>query len=83
VFPVCRQVDVLGTGVPLEFTVARANLSTLRTACLKKLQLSARAWLKEPAKALGGQTPLAYLGTEVGAAEVHRLIARLGLGIYP
>jgi putative toxin-antitoxin system antitoxin component (TIGR02293 family) len=46
-------------------------------------QPSARAWLKEPAKALGGQTPLAYLGTEVGAAEVHRLIARLELGIYP
>ncbi len=43
---------------------------------------AARAWLKGPAKALGGQTPLEYLSTETGAAEVRRLIGRLEQGVY-
>jgi len=45
-------------------------------------QAAARAWLKGPAKALGGQTPLMYLSTETGAAEVRRLIGRLEQGVY-
>ncbi|WP_295437078.1 antitoxin Xre/MbcA/ParS toxin-binding domain-containing protein [uncultured Thiodictyon sp.] len=45
-------------------------------------QAAARAWLKAPAKALGGQTPLEYLSTETGAAEVRRLIGRLEQGVY-
>jgi putative toxin-antitoxin system antitoxin component (TIGR02293 family) len=43
---------------------------------------AARAWLKGPAKALGGSTPFEYLSTEVGAGEVHRLIGRLEQGVY-
>lgn len=45
-------------------------------------QPAARAWLKGPAKALGGRTPFEYLSTEVGAAEVHRVIGRLEQGVY-
>ena len=45
-------------------------------------QAAARTWLKGPAKALGGQTPLAYLSTETGAAEVRRLIGQLEQGVY-
>jgi putative toxin-antitoxin system antitoxin component (TIGR02293 family) len=43
---------------------------------------SARRWLSEPAKALGGDSPLQHLTTEAGAAEVHDLIGRLEHGVY-
>lgn len=43
---------------------------------------SARRWLNEPAKALGGDSPLQHLDTEAGAAEVHDLIGRLEHGVY-
>jgi putative toxin-antitoxin system antitoxin component (TIGR02293 family) len=43
---------------------------------------AARAWLMEPARALGGATPFDYLATEVGANEVRRLIGRLEHGVY-
>jgi putative toxin-antitoxin system antitoxin component (TIGR02293 family) len=43
---------------------------------------AARGWLMEPARALGGATPFAYLATEVGASEVRRLIGRLEHGVY-
>lgn len=45
-------------------------------------QDAARGWLMEPAQALGGATPFAYLATEVGATEVRRLIGRLEHGVY-
>jgi putative toxin-antitoxin system antitoxin component (TIGR02293 family) len=43
---------------------------------------TARGWLMEPARALGGATPFEYLATEVGAGEVRRLIGRLEHGVY-
>lgn len=43
---------------------------------------SARRWLNEPAKALGGDSPLQHLDTEAGAAEVRDLIGRLEHGVY-
>ncbi|MGH8615251.1 MAG: antitoxin Xre/MbcA/ParS toxin-binding domain-containing protein [Gammaproteobacteria bacterium] len=43
---------------------------------------SARRWLNEPAKALGGNSPLQHLDTEAGAAEVRDLIGRLEHGVY-
>jgi putative toxin-antitoxin system antitoxin component (TIGR02293 family) len=43
---------------------------------------AARGWLGEPAKALGGNTPLQHLDTEAGAAEVSDLIGRLEHGVY-
>jgi putative toxin-antitoxin system antitoxin component (TIGR02293 family) len=43
---------------------------------------SARRWLNEPAKALGGENPLQHLATEAGATEVHDLIGRLEHGVY-
>ena len=38
-------------------------------------------WLKQPAKALGGATPLSYLDTEAGAEAVHDLIGRIEHGV--
>ena len=43
---------------------------------------SARRWLNEPAKALGGNSPLQFLDTEAGASEVRDLIGRLEHGVY-
>ncbi len=41
----------------------------------------ARTWLTAPALGLGGDTPLAFIRTEVGAREVESLIGRLEHGI--
>ena len=43
---------------------------------------SARAWLKRPARALDGVTPLDFADTEVGGREVETLIQRLEHGVY-
>jgi len=41
-----------------------------------------RAWLKRPARALGGHTPLEFAETEMGAREVEDLIGRIEHGVY-
>jgi putative toxin-antitoxin system antitoxin component (TIGR02293 family) len=43
---------------------------------------AARAWLRKPAPALGGETPLDYAQTEAGGREVEALIGRLEHGVY-
>lgn len=43
---------------------------------------TARDWLRRPATALGGATPLDYAETEPGAREVENLIGRLEYGVY-
>jgi putative toxin-antitoxin system antitoxin component (TIGR02293 family) len=45
-------------------------------------EAAARAWLSEPARALGGATPLEHLDTEAGAGAVRELIGRLEHGVY-
>ena len=42
---------------------------------------AARQWFNEPAKALGSNTPLQHLDTEVGADDVQVLISRLEHGV--
>ena len=43
---------------------------------------AAVAWLTTGKKVLGGQTPLAYCRTEIGAREVENLIGRLEHGVF-
>jgi putative toxin-antitoxin system antitoxin component (TIGR02293 family) len=43
---------------------------------------AARAWLRKPARALDGETPLDHAATEAGAREVEQLIGRLEHGVY-
>jgi putative toxin-antitoxin system antitoxin component (TIGR02293 family) len=43
---------------------------------------SARGWLRRPARALDGSTPLDFADTEAGGREVETLIARLEEGVY-
>jgi len=42
---------------------------------------AARDWLNEPAKSLGGNSPLQHLDTEAGTDEVQDLIYRLEHGV--
>lgn len=41
-----------------------------------------RRWLTKPHQALGGVTPLELAKTEIGVAEVERLIGRLEHGVF-
>jgi putative toxin-antitoxin system antitoxin component (TIGR02293 family) len=43
---------------------------------------SAVSWLTAPKKALGGESPLRYSRTEIGAREVENLIGRLEHGVF-
>jgi len=43
----------------------------------------ARRWLKNPARGLGGQIPLEYADTYIGANEVIKLLGRIDHGIFP
>lgn len=43
---------------------------------------SGKAWLKSKQHGLGGQTPLIFADTEVGAREVEDLLGRIDYGVY-
>lgn len=45
-------------------------------------QQNMQAWFTQPARALGGETPLRFADTEPGAREVERLLIRLEHGVY-
>jgi putative toxin-antitoxin system antitoxin component (TIGR02293 family) len=42
----------------------------------------ARRWLRKPKRELNGQTPLAYLASEVGARAVEEMLFRVEHGIF-
>ncbi len=42
----------------------------------------ARTWLQTPQPGLGGETPLDFASTEVGAREVENLVGRLEHGVF-
>jgi putative toxin-antitoxin system antitoxin component (TIGR02293 family) len=42
----------------------------------------ARHWIKSPKRALGGETPLEYCRSELGAEEVRHLLCRLEHGVF-
>lgn len=42
----------------------------------------AREWLGSPQHGLGGEVPLDYARTELGATEVERLLGRIAYGVY-
>jgi len=44
---------------------------------------SARRWMTQPKRALGGLTPLRCCDTEVGAREVEALLGRIEHGVVP
>jgi putative toxin-antitoxin system antitoxin component (TIGR02293 family) len=62
--------------------VRYARLYWLAAQLFDYQEETARAWLRRPARALGGETPLDYAETEPGAREVENLIGRLEHGVY-
>lgn len=42
----------------------------------------AESWLKTPNRALGGQTPLSLLDTEIGERQVEDVLNRISFGVY-
>ncbi len=62
--------------------VMRYALLHKRAADLLGGEEPAAHWLKTPKLALGGETPLAYAGTEFGAQEVEQLLGRLAHGVF-
>lgn len=45
-------------------------------------EAAARDWLRSPAVAFSGETPLSFADTEVGAREVEYLLGRLEHGVF-
>lgn len=43
---------------------------------------TAKDWLKQPARALGFETPLTFAETEAGTREVENLLGRIEHGVY-
>lgn len=58
-----------------------ARLLALAVETLESVE-AARAWLAAPQVSLGGESPLVYAETEVGAREVEDLLGRLEYGVY-
>ena len=62
----------------------------LRASCIFDMAVNlfegdtaeARRWLQSPQRGLGGETPLDFASTEVGAREVEHLIGRLEHGVF-
>ena len=63
-------------------TVRFARLLLKATAMMEGDSKAANRWLSTPQDLLGGNTPLEYATTEVGAHEVEQLIGRLEYGVY-
>lgn len=59
-----------------------ARLFRLATELHDGDEEAARDWLRKPARALDGETPLDHADTEAGAREVENLIGRLEHGVY-
>lgn len=59
-----------------------ARLFRIATELYNGDEEAARTWLRKPARALDGETPLDHADTEIGAREVEDLIGRLEHGVY-
>jgi putative toxin-antitoxin system antitoxin component (TIGR02293 family) len=75
----------LSDGEPLtvEETDKAVRLARVDRLAAKVFGDAAKAhrWLRKPKKALGGETPLAYLATEAGARVVEEMLHRIDHGI--
>jgi len=58
-----------------------ARLVGLAASVMESLE-AGRAWLAAPQMGLGGEVPLAYAETEVGARVVEELLGRIEYGVY-
>lgn len=68
--------------VPESENIARyARLLDVALSLMEGNHKRALHWLTTPARALGGETPLAYAATAIGAQHVENLIGRIEYGV--
>jgi len=58
------------------------RLIDLATRLFDGDKAEARAWMKRPRRALGGDSPLQFATTDAGAREIERLIGQLEHGVF-
>jgi putative toxin-antitoxin system antitoxin component (TIGR02293 family) len=59
-----------------------ATIFDMALALFEGDKAAARTWLQTPQTALGGEIPLDFAATHVGAREVENLIGRLEHGVF-
>jgi putative toxin-antitoxin system antitoxin component (TIGR02293 family) len=62
--------------------VARVARIAGRTIEVLGTRPKAVAWLRRPLRALGGATPFSLLDTDLGTADVERVLGRIEHGVY-
>jgi len=62
--------------------VLRVTRMFVRAEEVFESRAAAREWLRAPALALQGESPLQYLDTEIGAREVENILGRLEHGVF-
>nr|WP_231738078.1 antitoxin Xre/MbcA/ParS toxin-binding domain-containing protein [Terracidiphilus gabretensis] len=65
-----------------EHVVRLANLFQKARMLFNGDVSKAQRWMRLPKKALGGESPLEFSSTELGAREVENLIGRLEHGVF-
>jgi hypothetical protein len=78
--PIINQILTADARAWREFNQRYARLLGLAVSTMESLG-AARAWLAAPQVGLGGESPLAYAETEVGAREVEDLLGRIEYGV--
>ena len=82
--------DAVRDGLPADrfdallgaLAVPTAELAVAHAVDVMEGVEGARDWMTSPARALGGETPLAYASVEPGAREVDRLLTRIEHGVF-
>jgi putative toxin-antitoxin system antitoxin component (TIGR02293 family) len=77
-----RKAAGVLTSQESERLVRLANLFDKATALFEGEVTAAANWFRAPNQALGGQTPLGFAESEIGARAVEDLIGRLEYGVY-
>jgi putative toxin-antitoxin system antitoxin component (TIGR02293 family) len=58
-----------------------ARVAAMAAAVLEGKERAAR-WLREPNRALGGETPLRLLDTDIGGRQVEAILGRIEHGVW-
>lgn len=81
-----RSMSRLQSGNPKQLLSAVETDRLIRAnSLLEKAEIvledSAHTWLQLPVKALGNQTPLSLMDTDVGCRQVHLVLGRIQHGV--
>jgi putative toxin-antitoxin system antitoxin component (TIGR02293 family) len=68
--------------MPESERIVRIGRLMCRATEVLENEKAAREWLRTPAIAFRGESPLSYLDTEIGAREVENLLGRFEHGVF-